>query len=176
MKYLKKINLKTLFCITIITVIISTFFSLASYRSALSGIGKGQVATVALGIDNETTLNLPIGPLDSDDEQSFEFEVLNKSNNRKNEVTMKYYIEIINDYANLPLNFSIYQLNKNNQYELLPLNLNKTKESYLGYSEDMSDKYKLIISWNKNAENYNDYKFSKSIDLIKIKVVSEQID
>ena len=146
MKHLKKINLKTLFCITIITIIVSTFFSLASYRSTLSGIGKGQVASVALGIDNETTLNLPIGPLASDDEQSFEFEVINKNDNRKNEVTMKYYIELVNDYANFPLNFSIYKLNKNNQYELLSLNLNKTKESYLGYSEDMADKYKLIIN------------------------------
>ena len=93
MKYIKKINLRTLVCITIITVIISTFFSLASYHSALSGSGKGQVASVALSIDNETTLNLPIGPLDSDSEQSFEFEIFNKSDKRKNEVTMKYYIE-----------------------------------------------------------------------------------
>ncbi len=176
MKYIKKINLRTLVCITIITVIISTFFSLASYHSALSGSGKGQVASVALSIDNETTLNLPIGPLDSDSEQSFEFEIFNKSDKRKNEVTMKYYIEIINDYANLPLNFSIYQLNENNQYELLSLNSNKTQEFYLGYSEDKGDKYKLIIRWNKDAENYNDYKFSKSMDLIKVKVVSEQVD
>lgn len=176
MKYLKKLKLKTLFCIAIISVIISTFFSLASYRSEVAGISNGKIASVALDINNKTSLTLPIGPIEPDNETSLQFEIFNKKKEKKNEVTMKYYLEIANNYSNLPLSFSLYRLGESNNYELLSLISNKTKEFYLGYSDIKSDKYKLVVNWNESEENYNDYKFSKSIDFITINVISEQVD
>lgn len=176
MKYIKKISLKKALCLIIIFSIFFTCFLFANYRSALSGKGTGSVATVALSIGNETSLNLPISPLSASGNQYFNFEILNRKNEMKNDVTMKYYIEIISDYDNLPLNVFLYRQNKNNQYELLNLDSNKTEDFILGFSEDISDRYKLVVNWNQDAENYNDYRFSKTIDFIKLNVVSEQVD
>lgn len=176
MKYIKKISLKKLLCLIIILSIFSICFLFANYRSISSGKGNGKVASVALSIGNETSLNLPISPLLTSGDQSFNFEILNRKNEVKNDVTLKYYIEIISDYGNLPFNVFLYRQNKNNQYELLNLDSNKTEDFILGFSEDISDKYKLVVNWNQDAENYNDYRFSKTIDFIKLNVVSEQVD
>ena len=51
------------------------------------------------------------------------------------------------------------------QYEQVKLTANTTDQIKYGFSEQVNHKYKLEINWNTNAENYNSYKYSKTISI-----------
>ena len=116
---------KILLAITVVTIILATYFSFAKYNGSAVGSSEGRVAKYALGITTDNVINVPITPVTPSNSQEFYFELTNKDeNNKKNEVTLKYTIELEN-MANLPLEFKLYKYNENTtEYDEMQLNAN----------------------------------------------------
>lgn len=172
----KEKELKTLLLIAIITTIIASCFTFASFNTKLAGLGKGIIASFAIDINENNEILVPLEPLAPNDEQTLNFIIYNKKNNNNSEVTMKYYLQFENSFNNLPITLLLYKKNEENTYEQIQILDTKTEQFYLNYNENNKDEYKLSIIWDKSDENYNDYKYSNSIDAIKINVISEQVD
>ena len=101
-----------------------------------------------------------------------------EENETKNEITLKYTIELEN-IANLPLEFKLYKYNEyTTEYDELKLNSNTTDDININASDKINHKYKLEIKWKENTENlnYDSYKYSKTIDYIKLVVNAVQAD
>lgn len=170
---------KLLIFFTFITMLIVTFLSLSKYRSTIAGSSTGRVAKYVLGISKNNIINIPIEPVEPNNSQEFYFEISNETENKKkNEVTLKYNIELEN-MANLPLEFKLYKYNEDStEYDELRLNSNVTDNINISASDKINHKYKLELKWKKNTENsnYDSYKYSKTIDYIKIIVNAAQVD
>ena len=168
---------KILLAITVVTIILAAYFSLAKYNGATAGSSEGRVAKYALGITTDNVINVPITPATPNNSQEFYFELTNKEE-KKNEVTLKYTIELEN-MANLPLEFKLYKYNESNtSYEALSLNANVSEEREMKADETINHKYKLDIKWKENTQSaeYDSYKYSKTIDYIKLIVNAVQVD
>ena len=166
---------KLLIFFTFITMLIVTFISLSKYRSTIAGSSTGRVAKYVLGISTNNIISIPVAPVEPNNIQEFYFEL---NNEEENEVTLKYNIELEN-MANLPLEFKLYKYNENStEYDELKLNSNVTDDISISASDKINHKYKLEIKWKENTENsnYDSYKYSKTIDYIKIVVNAVQVD
>lgn len=170
---------KILLAITILTIVLAAYISFAKYKNVATGSSEGRVAKYALGITTNNIINVPITPATPNNRQDFYFELTNKDeNNKKNEVTLKYTIELENK-ANLPLEFKLYKYDENNaEYSEVQLNANVSKEEAMRADETINHKYKLEIKWKENTQNaeYDSYKYSKTIDYIKVIVNAVQVD
>lgn len=170
---------KILLAITVVTIILATYFSFAKYNGSAVGSSEGRVAKYALGITTDNVINVPITPVTPSNSQEFYFELTNKDeNNKKNEVTLKYTIELEN-MANLPLEFKLYKYNENTtEYDEMQLNANVLTAEVMKADETINHKYKLEIKWKENTESteYDSYKYSKTIDYIKLVVNAVQVD
>ena len=92
-----------------------------------------------LELQSDSTLDIPIKPIAPNSKQEILFEVSNQKDQKQSEITM--------------------------QYEQVKLTANTTDQIKYGFSEQVNHKYKLEINWNTNAENYNSYKYSKTISI-----------
>ncbi len=168
---------KILLAITVVTIILAAYFSLAKYNGATAGSSEGRVAKYALGITTDNVINVPITPATPNNSQEFYFELTNKEE-KKNEVTLKYTIELEN-MANLPLEFKLYKYNENTtEYDEIQLNTNVSEEIVMKADERINHKYKLDTKWKENTQSteYDSYKYSKTIDYIKLIVNAVQVD
>ena len=166
---------KILLAITVITIILAAYFSFAKYNGSTAGSSEGRVAKYALGITTDNVINVPITPVTPNNSQEFNFELTNKD---ENEVTLKYTIELEN-MANLPLEFKLYKYNENTtEYDEIQLNANVSTEELMKADETINHKYKLDIKWKENTQSaeYDSYKYSKTIDYIKLIVNAVQVD
>lgn len=171
---------KILIIVTLITTMFVTFISLSRYESTIEGKSEGRIATYILGISTNNIINIPISPVIPNNSQEFYFELTNKDvNENKNEVTLQYTIQLEN-MANLPLDFSLYKFNEATiaEYDKIELNANITDNIMYNVTEDTNHKYKLEIKWKENTQNttYDSYKYSKTIDYIKVIVNAVQVD
>lgn len=170
--------LSILLTLTIIAIILATFFTLSKYKTTVTGIGSGRVAQYILGIEKDNTINLPMQNIKPGSSQEYYFEITNEENEKKNEVTLEYTIELENK-ANLPLEFTMYRYNeKTTEYEEIKLSANITEKIRMEVNEKKNHKYKIEIKWKENTEKatYDSYKYSKTLDYIKIIVNAEQVD
>ena len=168
---------KILLAITVVTIILAAYFSLAKYNGATAGSSEGRVAKYALGITTDNVINVPITPATPNNSQEFYFELTNKEE-KKNEVTLKYTIELEN-MANLPLEFKLYKYNENTtEYDEIQLNTNVSEEIVMKADERINHKYKLDTKWKEHTQSteYDSYKYSKTIDYIKLIVNAVQVD
>lgn len=170
---------KTLIFITIITSIIVVAFSMSRYQSTFAEEDNGSVAMSILDIQASDILTLKMNPNSPNCSQEFNFEVSNENGDgEKNEVSLLYTIEIEN-VANLPLNFTIYKFNEETkEYEVINMTSNITEQFEMNVNEINNHKYKLKIDWKTNTENvaYDSYKYSKTMDYVKIIVNAIQKD
>ena len=170
---------KILIITAVVTIIIATYISYAKYTTSAAGNSGGRVAKYTLEMATNNIINVPITPVTPNNSQEFYFELTNKEENqRKNEVTLKYTIEIEN-MANLPLEFKLYKYNENStEYEELKLNANVSENVTMKADEEENHKYKLEIKWKENTQSteYNSYKYSKTMDYIKLIVNAVQVD
>ena len=91
---------------------------------------------------------------------------------------LKYTIELEN-MANLPLELKLYKYNESSStYGEVQLNANVSTEEVMKANEQIDNRYKLEIKWKENTQNaeYDSYKYSKTIDYIKIIVNAVQVD
>lgn len=169
---------KILVIVTLITTMLVTFISLSRYESTIAGKSEGRIATYILGISTNNIINVPISPVTPNNSQEFYFELTNKDENeKKNEVTLQYTIQLEN-MANLPLDFLLYKFNETTtEYDKIQLNANIT-DNIKYITEETNHKYKLEIKWKENTQNttYDSYKYSKTLDYIKIRVNAVQVD
>ena len=169
---------KLLIVFTFITTIIVIFFSLSRYKSTVAGSSIGRVAQYVLGIQTDNELNVPINKIKPNNSQDFYFEITNEENNSKNEVTLKYTIELENK-ANLPLDFILYKYDEStSKYKEIKLSANITEEFEMNVKNEANHKYKVNVKWKDNTTNssYDSYKYSKTIDYLKIIVNAVQVD
>ena len=160
--------------LVIITTSIVLIFSL--YKSTVASENSAKVAAFVLELQSDSILDIPIEPIAPNSKQEILFEVSNQKDQKQSEITMQYTVEI-SSMANLPLSFKLYRYNESTkQYEQVKLTANTTDQIKYGFSEQVNHKYKLEINWNTNAENYNSYEYSKTIDKIKIAVNAIQVD
>ena len=163
--------------LVIITTSIVLIFSLfVFYKSTVASENSAKVAAFVLELQSDSILDIPIEPIAPNSKQEILFEVSNQKDQKQSEITMQYTVEI-SSMANLPLSFKLYRYNESTkQYEQVKLTANTTDQIKYGFSEQVNHKYKLEINWNTNAENYNSYEYSKTIDKIKIAVNAIQVD
>lgn len=164
--------------ITIITIVLFTSFSLSKYKTTSTGSSGGRVAQYVLKINEDSTVNIPITDIKPNSSQEYYFEIINEENGKKNEVTLEYTIELEN-IANLPLEFTMYKYNEETkQYEEIKLNANITDKIKMMADESKNHKYKIEIKWkdNNGEATYDSYKYSKTLDYIKIIVNAKQVD
>ncbi len=162
--------------LVIITTSIVLIFSLSKYKSTVASENSAKVAAFVLELQSDSILDIPIEPIAPNSKQEILFEVSNQKDQKQSEITMQYTVEI-SSMANLPLSFKLYRYNESTkQYEQVKLTANTTDQIKYGFSEQVNHKYKLEINWNTNAENYNSYEYSKTIDKIKIAVNAIQVD
>lgn len=169
---------KLLIVFTFITTIIVIFFSLSKYKSTIAGSSIGRVAQYVLGIQTNNEMNVPINEMKPNSSQEFFFDIINEENNSKNEVTLNYTIELENK-ANLPLDFILYRYDENSsEYKEINLNANTTEEFEMDTKNKIDHKYKVKVKWKDNTTNlnYDSYKYSKTIDYLKISVNAIQVD
>lgn len=170
---------KILFTITVLTIILTAYFSFAKYNGATAGSSEGRVAKYTLGITTNNVINVPITPVTPNNSQELYFELTNKDEKeKKNEVTLKYTIELEN-MANLPLEFKLYKYNQNTtKYDEIQLNTNVSEEIVMKADERINHKYKLDAKWKENTQSikYDSYEYSKTIDYIKLIVNAVQVD
>lgn len=165
---------KLLIVVTFITTLIVMCFSLAKYKSTVAGDSVGRAAKYVLGILNDSEINVPINGIKPNSSQDFYFEITNN----KNEVTLKYTIELEN-MANLPLDFILYRYDENTyEYKEIKLNANVTEEFEMNAKDRINHKYKVKVKWKDNTMNlsFDSYKYSKTIDYLKIIVSAIQVD
>ena len=170
---------KILLAIAVVTIILAAYYSSAKYKTETVGNSEGRVAACVLGITTDNIIDIPITPVAPDNSQEFFFEIINQDENKKkNEVTLKYTIELEN-MANLPLEFKLYKYNESSStYGEVQLNANVSTEEVMKANEQIDNRYKLEIKWKENTQNaeYDSYKYSKTIDYIKIIVNAVQVD
>lgn len=169
---------KLLIVFTFITTIIVIFFSLSRYKSTIAGSSTGRVAQYVIGIQTNNEMNVPINEMKPNSSQEFFFDIINEENNSKNEVTLNYTIELENK-ANLPLDFILYRYDENSsEYKEINLNANTTEEFEMDTKNKIDHKYKVKVKWKDNTTNlnYDSYKYSKTIDYLKISVNAIQVD
>ena len=106
--------------------------------------------------------------------QELYFEVSNKKNEKQSDVVMKYSI-LIQGLENLPVELKLYKYDydeKKYSNEVQILN-NESIDEYVLFFNSDNDKYKVVLNWTNGVK---DYRYSKTIDYLKIKIKSEQID
>ncbi len=174
----KKTKISLLIILIVTTIMLATFYSLSRYKTTGAGSSTGRVAQHILGIEKDNTINLPMQNIKPGSSQDYYFEITNEENEKKNEVTLEYTIELENK-ANLPLEFTMYRYNeKTTEYEEIKLSANITEKIRMEVNEEKNHKYKIEIKWKENTEKatYDSYKYSKTLDYIKIIVNAEQVD
>ena len=163
---------------TFITTLIVIVLSISRYKSTVAGSSTGRVAQYVLGIQTNNELAVPINKIRPNNSQEFYFEIVNEENNSKNEVTLKYTIELENK-ANLPLVFILYKYDENtSEYKEVKLSANVTEEFEMNVKNEVNHKYKVNVKWKDNTtdSNYDSYKYSKTIDYLKVIVNAVQVD
>lgn len=167
MKKIDKI-ISFIFLITIIAMIISLAQSYAKYQEKITAEDTAEVAVPIIKLIDDEVIQIKISPQNK--ETSYKFKVTNTEGEKTSEVTMRYYLQI-KSLENLPLNYELYKY-ENGQVG----NTNLLKENQTEYIEmkmqSTEDEYLLKINWGED----NNYKYSKVLDYIQIKLHSEQID
>lgn len=176
----RKFDIKILIYATIITSIIVSFNALSKYQTTKKNKEIAKVAIPVISLNSSLEMNIDsIDPTNENDRKEILFEVTNQNKGElKSEVKMEYNIEVEN-LNNLPLIFEIYKFNKEkNEFEDKPLDMtaNITNDNYVLTPNSENDRYKLIAIWKKNIDNYNDYRYSKTLDCIKVQINGNQID
>lgn len=169
----KKFNIKLCLFILIFCSVVST--SLARYRSTYAGSSTARVAKPVLSLNTEDDfIFLSMDSISPNNEQNFYFEVSNENEKNISETSLEYVLEIITS-DNLPLEFSLYEYSfSTDSYDKeVILEENKTKNYILIPKDSDNQKYMLKITWK---EDEKDYKYSKTIDYIKIKADANQIN
>lgn len=162
-----------------ISMLIVMTISVSKYKTTAIGNSETRVAKYVLGISSDSSINIPLKSALPNSSQELYFVLTNEDEkSNKNEVSLKYTIELENS-ANLPLEFKLYKYNETaTEYEEIKLNSNVSDEFYINAGEKINNKYKTEIKWKENTQNieYDSYKYSKTIDYVKITVNVVQMD
>lgn len=169
----KKLRTDRLIFLFIITTIIVTVLTLAKYKSTVATEeSSAKVAFPAIDLLSDEVLDVDINP--TTEEKEFIFSVTNTEEEKRTEVTIKYTIQI-QTLSNLPLEFELYTYENEikGTKNLLDGNGNITDYINFDFDEDKIDKYMLIIKWK---DGQTDYRFSHTIDYVRVVVNGVQVD
>lgn len=169
----KKLRTDRLIFLFIITTIIVTILTLAKYKSTIATEESSiKVAFPAIDLLSDEILDVDINPTTEDKELIFA--VTNTEEEKRTEVAMNYTVKI-ESLSNLPLEFELYTYDNNTKgtENLLQGNGNITDDINFNFNEDKTDTYMLIIKWK---EGQTDYRYSHTIDYVRIVVNGVQAD
>lgn len=167
---MKKVSLKILIFLCIITSIIVAGFTQSKYIEEHKGSSSSQVAGTVLNLSSNT-ISLKMNPVNN--EQTYIFSVSNNDNDKRAEVAMEYTLQI-NTAKNLPLDFELYTFDENILGTQNLLNSsNITEKIRIDYDTNIEQTYQLKIKWRENETNY---KYSQETDYIQIVMNGTQID
>ena len=169
----KKLRTDRLIFLFIITTIIVTILTLAKYKSTIATEESSiKVAFPAIDLLSDEILDVDINPTTEDKE--FIFAVTNTEEEKRTEVAMNYTVKI-ESLSNLPLEFELYTYDNNTKgtENLLQGNGNITDDINFNFNEDKTDTYMLIIKWK---DGQTDYRFSHTIDYVRVVVNGVQVD
>ena len=166
----KKPFILLVFCIVILFLFTFNVTS-SRYMGQLEGEVEDIVAIPIISLDNPTfnytkgTANMLPGDIDESD-----FYVTNYDKMNKNEVLMKYYLQIQLD-SEIPVQVTL----TDEAGTEIVLTSGKTKEYELPYNTDMKTKYHIKIEWKKedNSYKYAGKDINLIIDLIATQVIEE---
>lgn len=167
---------KTIIINSLIIFVMSLFIalSLARYQSALAGKTGVNIASPVVELNTMEDDLIYMNPYDYINQDYF-FEVTNKDENDfESEVTMKYKLEILG-IVNLPIELSVYKYNENTSLYDIEVDIvdNESVSEYTLEQGQIADKYKLHLEW---IEDIDDYRYSKTIDYIRVKADASQVD
>ena len=168
----KTLSVSKLIILCLFTTIIVTFLSLSKYSSTVTSNSNTKVAAPVINLSSDNTLDLNISPLE--DEKIYIFKVSNNTIEKKSEVSMEYNLQI-KTLNNLPLDFELYTYDGNvkGDKNLLSGNGTITENISMGFDENITHQYMLIIKWNKSDTSYQ---YNNVAELIEILLHSEQVD
>lgn len=169
----KKLRTDRLIFLFIITTIIVTILTLAKYKSTIATEESSiKVAFPAIDLLSDEILDVDINPTTEDKELIFA--VTNTEEEKRTEVAMNYTVKI-ESLSNLPLEFELYTYDNNTKgtENLLQGNGNITDDINFNFNEDKTDTYMLIIKWK---DGQTDYRFSHTIDYVRVVVNGVQVD
>ena len=169
----KKLNSRKIVVLFIVTTIIIVFQTISKFKSSVATNSTARVAYPAIDLTSSQILETSINPNSA--EKEFVFSVKNSNGVNKTQVTMKYNIQI-ETLSNLPLEFELYTYDneKMGTTNLLNGNGKKTNEFILSdFDNDEKNTYKLKIKWKDGA---TDYRYNNTIDYVRIRVNSEQVN
>lgn len=173
MRKKKKLSSRKIVLLFILTTIVIVLQTISKFRSSVATNSTAKVAYPAIDLTSNQILETSINP--DSTEKEFVFSVKNSNDENKTQVTMQYNIQI-ETLSNLPLEFELYTYNNETKGEtnLLKENGNITDNFIFNdFVNDELNKYKLIIKWK---EKETDYRYSNTIDYVRIKVNSEQVN
>lgn len=174
-KYVSKrrINLKILIMLLLITTAIASALSMSKFETTITSSNKTIVAVPM--IDSSTTLKLDDNILYPNMEKPIEYSLVvkNAKDNKVNQVSLKYTIKI-ESLGNIPLDIAVYREDDTNNETNLLTN-GKTSEIDMPIDEAIHN-YKLIIKWDNTLEGYNNYLYNGEVSYVKIDIDAVQVD
>ena len=177
--------MKKKICITVILIVLITFFSGITYsffhsNTIMKSTNQG-IASFVFETNNTDEIDLQLNGLVPGTQKEYLFSVTNTKNEKISDVTVEYQL-IIKTYHFIPITINLYKIedkkeeyigtcdetsSRNSNNELI---CNMPKE-ILENSKEEVDNYKLKIEFPKE---YNDISYSNLVDFINIEIESWQ--
>ena len=165
-----------LILLSFITLASSATYSYFTSGAIVSTIDQ-KIAKFILDSESFDNLEIPLSNMNPGDTKEINFSISNNKEEKTSEVTIGYILTIKTPHY-IPLIIELYKdddkvmtcdesYSRNDDNEIVC----HTKEQVLSKDNQLTDNYKLKITFDKK---YNDYSYSDLIDYIKVEINSYQ--
>ena len=164
--------------ITITGILFTSGITYSLYSSTNEQEVAGLLASFVVDVEKTDNIDIPLNDIKPGDELTYDFSVLNNSDDKKSDVSIIYNITI-NTLHLIPLEIDLYDKDNNlvltcdESYERnLKNELDcKSNDIEMIYDKDIKDNYTLKLKFDSK---YSESEYSSLVDYINLKVDSYQ--
>lgn len=169
--FFKRIKLKRLIEIFILTAILTSYISASKYSATANASSEAKIAMPVLS-SKVISLENVYPDMAS---KEYPLEIYGSDETYNNQVTLEYTIKITNE-GNIPLKIELYKTDKIND-EIIETKVKETDKITMP-AKNETHTYNLKISWDSTLQEpkYNNYIFNGETNYIKIDIDGNQVD